>query len=417
MTFNDLKLSADLLRALAELGYAEPFPIQSEAIPLILAGRDLCARARTGSGKTMAYALPIVELVGGVASHRGSSVSALVLVPTRELAAQVGRAFEELLRAARRPLVVRVAHGGTSINTQMLALRGGADILVATPGRLLDLASKNAARLGQARFLVLDEADKMLDLGFSEELAAVLALLPARRQSLLFSATASMELESLAALRDPARIAIEDSSGEGEAGASLEACGSAVTVGPAEAGGPAGIGEASMPSCRIAEIAYAVARDDKGPLLRRIIAEGASDGRVGAAKGSGFERVLVFASSTRRADNVSRKLNNNGIVAAPFHGDLSQGARTKALADFRAGRLHVLVASDLASRGLDIEGLPCVVNYELPRSPLDYVHRIGRTGRAGSGGVAVSLVSPEEEAMLRLIEKRIGRKLPRATMA
>lgn len=381
MTFSDLRLSPELLNAVAKLGFVEPFPVQAEAIPPILAGRDLCARAKTGSGKTLAYALPILEKLGGSDSRAGSSVSALVLVPTRELADQVGEVFVELVRGMRHPCVVRVAHGGTSINTQMLSLRGGADVLVATPGRLIDLASKNAARLGSARFLVLDEADKMLDLGFSEELAAVLALLPERRQSLLFSATISGKLEDVeaASLRDPVRIEV-DGIGGGAAAAPGE---SAIAPG-------------------IAELAYAVESDGKGPLLRRIISDGA------------YERALVFVSSTRRADNVARKLNNNGIVASPFHGDLSQGARTKALAEFRGGKIRVLVASDLASRGLDIEGLPCVVNYELPRSPLDYVHRIGRTGRAGEKGLAITLVSSEEEAMLRVIERKIGRRLPRA---
>jgi len=410
LPFSDLSLSPDLLRAVAGLGLSEPFPVQSAIIPPILAGRDLCVRARTGSGKTLAFALPLVELLGNASSRRGSSVSALVLVPTRELAAQVGGVFEDLARGLRRPFAVRVAHGGTSINTQMLSLRGGADVLVATPGRLLDLASRNAARLGSLRFLVLDEADKMLDLGFSEELSAVLALLPPRRQTLLFSATLSGKLEDVAAaaLRDPEQIAVDEIGG---------AASGAAHGAPEAAAGPDSA-PAALPEGKTVELVYLVARDDKGPLLRRLIAEGPSDGRlvtVGAsgAAGSGYGRVLVFASSNRRADNVSRKLNNNGIAAAPFHGDLSQGARTKALADFRAGKLRVLVASDLASRGLDIEGLPCVVNYELPRAPLDYVHRIGRTGRAGGSGLAISLVCPEEEAQLRLIEKRIGRRLER----
>jgi superfamily II DNA/RNA helicase len=348
-------------------------------------------------------------------------------VPTRELADQVGGVFLDLARELRRPFSVRVVHGGTSINPQMLALRGGADVLVATPGRLLDLAAKNAARLGSVRFLVLDEADKMLDLGFSEELSAVLALLPAGRQTLLFSATLSEKLEDMAAaaLRDPERIAVDGMGGAapGGQGAAPSAAKSAV---PGAKPG-AGPGPEDLPAGKTAELVYLVARDDKGPLLRRLIAEGPVDGRLAAADspgasgaagaisaaGSGYERVLVFVSSNRRADNVSRKLNNNGIAAAPFHGDLSQGARTKALADFRSGKLRVLVASDLASRGLDIDGLPCVVNYELPRAPLDYVHRIGRTGRAGGSGLAISLVCPEEEAQLRLIEKRIGRRLER----
>jgi ATP-dependent RNA helicase RhlE len=389
LQFSDLKLSPDLVRAAAGLGYAEPFPIQAAVIPLALAGRDLRARARTGSGKTLAFALPILELLAGAGPGRGSSVSALVLVPTRELAAQVGKVFADLVGALGSRLVVRVAQGGSSVNTQMLALRGGADVLVATPGRLLDLASRNAARLGSLRLLVLDEADKMLDLGFGEELSRILALLPPSRQSLLFSATLPEELEALAGLRDPAFIALDEPGGEARAAGSA-------------AGPIAGPDQGQLgPGGGIEELVYALGREDKGPFLRRLIAEG------------GFERVLVFASSTRRADNVSRKLGNNGIATASFHGGLSQGARNRALAEFREGKTRVLVASDLASRGLDIEGLPCVVNYELPRAPLDYVHRIGRTGRAGERGLAISLVSPDEEEALRLIEKRIGRKLSR----
>lgn len=385
MQFADLPLSPDMLAAMADMGFSEPFPIQAKAIPLILAGRDLVARARTGSGKTLAFAAPILERIASRDLKRGSSVSALVLVPTRELAVQVAQVFESLATALERSWalagkagshpVVRVVHGGTSINPQMLALRGGADVLVATPGRLIDLASRNAARLGSVSYLVLDEADRILDLGFREELEAVLALLPHERQTLLFSATLSMEVEAVAvtALAQPERIAVDEMGSQGPDG------------------------EAS-----IDEIVHSVEPDSKGPLLRALIAK------------SSFERILVFTSSNRRADNVTRKLANNGISALAFHGDLSQAARTKALADFRAGKVRVLVASDLASRGLDIEDLPCVINYELPRSPLDYVHRIGRTGRAGRRGTAITLVSPEEEAQLHVIEKRLKRKLPRA---
>lgn len=375
LPFSDLGLSKGLVEAMAKLGYAEPFPIQSMAMPLILSGRDLVAQARTGSGKTIAFAAPILEKAIGARDRRGSSVAALVLVPTRELADQVGEVFSGLARAARLPLVLRVAHGGSAVNPQMLALRGGADVLVATPGRLLDLAGRKAARLGAVEILVLDEADRMLNLGFRDELASILALLPARRQTLLFSATMSEALGAIseAALHDPESIVAEGGTHESLAG-------------------PAGEGEARP--ARIEELAYAVGNDEKGPFLRKLLAEGK------------WEKVLVFTSSNRRADNVARKLNNNGLAAASFHGGLSQQGRTGALADFRSGRTRILVASDLASRGLDIEGLPCVVNYELPRSPLDYVHRIGRTGRAGESGLAISLVSPEEEAMLRLIERK-----------
>ena len=423
LPFSDLPLSSGIRRAIAGLGAAEPFPVQAAAIPLVLAGRDLAVSAKTGSGKTLAFAAPILDRLALAPARKGGSVRALVLVPSRELAAQVGAVFIGLCRGAGLSLAVRVAHGGTSINPQMLALRGGADVLVATPGRLLDLASRNAARLGAVEFLVLDEADKMLDLGFRDELYSILALLPARRQTLLFSATLSGGVEGVAAaaLRNPARLALDLPAREGPADlGGSEGQGGEAPLGVAQSvaaldggitGGAAPPGDAragetgddAMLPDGIEERVYLLGGEEKGPFLRRLLSGGPC-----------FERVLVFASSTRRADNVARKLLNNGVAAAAFHGGLSQGAREKALAAFRRGEIRVLVASDLASRGLDIEGLSCVVNYELPRSPLDYVHRVGRTGRAGARGLAVSLVSPEEEAQLRLVEKRLGRRLPRA---
>jgi superfamily II DNA/RNA helicase len=390
MTFPDLGLSAPLSAALAALGIVEPMPVQALAIRPVLEGRDLLVLSPTGSGKTIAFAAPILERLAaalrpngpGAAPRTKSSMSgnveALVLVPTRELAVQVGQVFDAIASAIgdvgshghgalTRPRV-RTAYGGVSINPQMLALRGGAEVLVATPGRLLDLARHNAARLGCVRWLVIDEADRMLAEGFAEEFGAILALLPSSRQNLLFSATFGSEAERVLGpvLRDPLRLGKES---------------------PPEGGA-------------MIHKALSVAPEAKGPLLRRLIAEG------------NWDRVLVFASSTRRADNVARKLNNNGIAAAALHGDLSQAARTRNLSDFREGKTRVLVASDLASRGLDITGLPCVINYELPRSPLDYVHRAGRTGRAGQDGLVISLVSPGEEAMLRLIGKKAKLSIP-----
>jgi len=414
--FSDLPLSKDLLGALAAMDCLEPFPVQSAVIPRVLAGLDLSVSAPTGSGKTLAFALPLVELMVRASSlgreedrgqgergsaRGGASIRSLVLVPTRELALQVASVFRGLESDKGFRFRLRVVHGGTSINPDMLSLRGGADILVATPGRLLDLASKNALRLGSLRHLVLDEADRMLGLGFRDELAAILALLPEDRQTLLFSATLDGETAEVAkvALRGGERVIIEAGvpSVAGPKGDSP----------PGGSGGGVGKGASPSPATSqetgIIEIIHRVARDEKGPFLRRLI-EGSP----------GFDRILVFASSTRRADNVTRKLLNNGISATAFHGDLSQAARVAALDSFRKGRVRILVASDLASRGLDIEGMPCVINYELPRQPLDYVHRIGRTGRAGAPGLAISLVSPEEEELLRLIERRIGRKLPRA---
>jgi ATP-dependent RNA helicase RhlE len=370
MPFHALGVCDDLCRALAAGGYLQPFPIQAQAVPVALAGRDLVAVAPTGSGKTAAFVLPILQNLGPVPADGRRPVQALVLVPTRELAAQVGEAFRVLGQYRPEPARVRVVHGGVAVNPQMLALRGGAEVLVATPGRLLDLAGRNAVRLDRVRTLVLDEADRMLDLGFRLELEQILALLPAVRQTLLFSATrdrAALELLR-PALREPLEIGLE---------------------------------QQSQPPAAVKQRAYLVAEADKGPLLRHLIERG------------GWAQVLVFVASHRRADTVVRKLLNNGIQALAMHGDLSQGARTGALAGFKAGATRVLVATDLAARGLDIEDLPCVINYELPRSANDYVHRVGRTGRAGAEGLALSLVAPAEEAHLKLIEKRTGQRIPR----
>jgi len=368
MSFSTLGLSPSLLQALEAAGFGAPLPIQSEAVPPALAGRDVVAVAQTGSGKTLAFALPILQRLSEVPGARGP-VRALVLVPTRELAAQVGEVFTLLGRFLPTPLRTRVVAGGSAVNPQMMALRGGTEILVATPGRLLDLAGRNAVRLGQVEFLVLDEADRMLDLGFQDELTRLLALLPPHRQNLLFAATRSAASAALLGprLHDPVHL-----------------------------GNPA----PEPPPEAVQQRVYLVAQADKGPLLRHLILKG------------GWEQVLVFVASHRRADTVVRKLLNHGIQAEAMHGELSQGARTGALAGFRGGATKVLVATDLASRGLDLDRLGCVINFELPRSPNDYIHRVGRTGRAGVAGVAISLVAPEELAHMKLIEKRLGQRLP-----
>lgn len=372
MQFSELGLSPAIVAALASLDIKEARPVQAMAIPPALAGRDLLVLSPTGSGKTIAFAAPLLEALasrpGEDPGRGGSGIGALVLVPTRELAVQVASVFEAIAEGLARKPRIRVVHGGVSINPQMLALRGGADVLVATPGRLLDLACHNAARLGDLRFLVLDEADRILDEGFRVELAEVLFLLPASRQTLLFSATFS--------------------------GAAAEVLGPVLKD-------PLRLGEEAPPhGGAVRHEAYAVAADDKGPFLRALIAE------------HDWKRVLVFASSNRRVDNVTRKLNNNGIPALALHGDLSQAARSAGLEDFREGAIRVLVASDLASRGLDIMGLPCVINYEFPRSPLDYIHRAGRTGRIDAEGLVLSLVAPEDEAMLKVIEKKSKLRIP-----
>jgi superfamily II DNA/RNA helicase len=364
--FDALGLSAPLVRAVTDLGYEAPTPIQAQAIPAILAGRDLWASAQTGSGKTAAFILPILELLGG--GPRASArrrVRALVLVPTRELATQIGEAITSYGRHLRdRPKTI-VAIGGVSINPQMMGLRGGADIVVATPGRLLDLTDHNALRLDDVEVLVLDEADQMLSLGFADELARVLALLE-RPQSLLFSATFPPAVRTLAEnlLHEPLRIEVD-------AGAPLEST-----------------------QAHITQRAIEVDAPKRTMLLRHLLEKHA------------WTHVLVFVASRYAAEHVATKLKRAKIAAAPLHGDLSQGARTQALADFKAKRVQVLVATDVAARGIDVVRLPAVVNYDLPRSPVDYLHRIGRTGRAGESGVAISFVSVDTDAHFRLIEKR-----------
>lgn len=372
--FAALGLSPALVRAADEQGYAQPTPIQAAAIPAILAGRDVRGSAETGSGKTAAFALPVLQRVDGLARSAPRRTSALVLVPTRELAAQVGESVRALARPLAEPPKVAILSGGVSINPQMMALRGGADLIVATPGRLLDLVARNALDLDGVACLVLDEADRLLDAGFADELARVLTLLPRRRQNLLFSATFPPAVQALAdgLLHDPVRVDAPPDASTAPGGAPV-----------------------------LVEHAVEVDAAQRTPLLRHLIGQGA------------WTRVLVFVATRYASDHVADKLRRAGIAAAAFHGDASQGARTRVLADFKAGTLRVLVATDLAARGIDIVQLPVVVNYDLPRSAVDYVHRIGRTARAGASGLAVSFVSPDTEAHFRLIEKRQGRRVAR----
>jgi superfamily II DNA/RNA helicase len=339
-----------------------------------LAGRDLLASAETGSGKTAAFVFPVLQQVEALGRRTPRRAHSLVLVPTRELAAQVGESMRLVGRFLAEPVKVSILYGGVSINPQMMALRGGADVVVATPGRLLDVVAQNALDLSEVRCLVLDEADRLLDGGFADELARVLALLPRRRQNLLFSATFPAAVKALAndLLNDPIRVDITRE-----------------PVAPA----------------KIEEHAIEVDAARRTPLLRHLIERGA------------WSRVLVFVATRYACDHVADKLRRGGLEAETFHGDASQGARTRALADFKAGRLRVLVATDLGARGIDIALLPVVVNYDLPRSALDYVHRIGRTARAGEAGLAVSFVSAGTEAHFRLIEKRQGRRVPRERIA
>ena len=370
MPFTALGLSPALVRAASELGFTTPTPIQTAAIPAALRGADVLGQAQTGSGKTAAFALPLLQRLQDSARHTPRRVQALVLVPTRELASQVGEVTRSLAQHLPHRPKVAVVFGGVSVNPQMMALRGGADVVVATPGRLLDLVDQRALRLDAVSLLVLDEADRLLDLGFADELARVLALLPARRQNLFFSATFPDAVQALAnsLLHEPVRVEV-----------------------PAT--------PANEPTIEQRAIQVEPAR--RTQLLRQLI------------KDNHWQRVLVFVATKHTADHVAVKLYKAGVYATSFHGDLSQGARQQTLDEFKTERWEVLITTDLASRGIDIAQLPVVVNYDLPRSAVDYVHRIGRTGRAGESGLAISFVSAETEAHFRLIEKRQNLTLPR----
>lgn len=372
MTFSSLGLTKGLVEAVAELQFKNPYPIQKKAIPAILQGRDLLAIAKSGSGKTAGFALPLLQLTQSD-QKPGRALKTLILVPTRELAAQIGDVVQQLGRHLTPRVKSSVVFGGVSINPQMIDLKG-TGLLIATPGRLLDLVAKNSVRLSEVGILVLDEADKLLEQGFQEELERILALLPKKRQNLMFSATFGEDVRQMAIdlLRDPLEIVIKDEMSEPEL---------------------------------ITQRIYSVDPSRKGPLLRYLIKTG------------DWQQVLVFTASQKRADNVAKKLVDNGISAATFHGGMSQGGRTSVLAAFKSGAVRVLVATDLAARGIDIKFLPYVVNYELPRSPADYIHRIGRTGRAESQGVAVSLICPEDMQHFKVIEKLLGKRQARIDTA
>ncbi|MBA2815114.1 ATP-dependent RNA helicase RhlE [Candidatus Pantoea persica] len=370
MSFDSLGLSADILRAIAEQGYREPTPVQQQAIPVVLSGRDLLASAQTGTGKTAGFTLPLLQkLSSQPATGLGRRpVRALILTPTRELAAQVGENVSDYSKyLSLRSLVV---FGGTSINPQMIKLRGGVDILIATPGRLLDLEHQNAVDLSQVEVLVLDEADRMLDMGFIHDIRCVLAKLPAKRQNLLFSATFSDEIKALAEklLHNPVQVEVA---------------------------------RRNTASEQVSQQVHFVDKKRKRELLSQLIGEG------------NWQQVLVFTRTKHGANHLVEQLNKDGITAASIHGNKSQGARTRALADFKTGAIRVLVATDIAARGLDIEELPHVVNYELPNVAEDYVHRIGRTGRAAATGAALSLVCVDEHKLLRDIERLLKREIPR----
>jgi len=365
-TFDTLGLSAEILRAIAEQGYTTPTPIQAQSIPVVLKGHDIMAAAQTGTGKTAGFTLPLLQRLMENPRNGNKKPRVLVLTPTRELAAQVGESVATY--GKHLPLKSTIVFGGVGINPQINALRRGVDILIATPGRLLDLADQKAADLSQVDILVLDEADRMLDMGFIRDIRRIMKLLPSKRQNLLFSATFSEEIKKLAAgiLHEPVLVEVARNETSGQ----------------------------------VTQVVHPVQKGDKRALLSHLISS------------ENWQQVLVFTRTKHGANRLSEQLERDGITAAAIHGNKSQTARTKALANFKNGGVRVLVATDIAARGLDIDQLPHVVNYELPNVAEDYVHRIGRTGRAGNNGEAMSLVSPDEAKLLHGIERLIKKPIP-----
>jgi ATP-dependent RNA helicase RhlE len=365
MPFSSFHLPQEFIQVLTDQSYTKPTPIQQQAIPAILQRKDVLGIAPTGSGKTAGYVLPLLANLQGNSPLKNRHVNILVLVPTRELAVQVNEVFQLFAKVMLQRIKTLAVFGCVSINPQMIGLQN-VKVLIATPGRLLELSESNAVHLSSIETLVLDEADKMLNLGFQEEMNRIFALLPQKRQNLLFSATLSPEVEHIhqMLLQAPVVIKIEPEKENIDL---------------------------------IEQTGYFVLEEKQGPLLRYLI------------KKNNLQQVLIFTSSVYKADNVADKLRKNGIEAAAIHSRKSQGARTDALGKFKAGKLRVLVATDLLARGIDIEFLPHVINYELPRSPKDYIHRIGRTGRAENPGEAISFVTPEDQHHFRVIQKKMGK--------
>lgn len=371
--FKQLGLISPLLARLAELDYQQPTPIQAQSIPSILEGRDLIGGANTGSGKTATFALPLLQQVSQKAVNAGKQgegnfVSALVLVPTRELAKQVADSVRSYAVHFNGAIKTVAVFGGVSTNTQMLSLRGGCDILVATPGRLLDLISNNAIKLDRVKTLVLDEADRMLSLGFTEELTALMALMPTQKQTLLFSATFPEQVQTLTAelLNDPVEVQVQ-----------------------------------SADASTLVQRVFTVNKGEKTSVLAHLI------------KQNQWRQVLIFVNAKNNCEHLAYKLSKRDVVAEVFHGDKGQGARSRVLEAFKSGEIEVLIATDIAARGLDIEKLPVVINFDLPRSPSDYMHRIGRSGRAGEVGLALSLIDYEDYHHFKIIEKKNKIRLER----
>ncbi|MDP3587104.1 MAG: DEAD/DEAH box helicase [Sulfuricurvum sp.] len=374
MSFSTLGLGAQIQNALDESNYYEPTAIQNEVIPLVLAGDDILARAQTGSGKSASFVLPILELWSKNIGEGKAKIKALVLTPTRELTLQVAQTFETFgTYLPRKPKVVSVI-GGESLSDQLFAIQKGCDIVVATSGRLLEVLKKKQMNLSHLEFFVLDEADKMLDLGFAEELELILKEIPAKRQNLLFSATYPPKMQTIA---------------------------SRITQNPVEV--TLDYEEPTVES--IVQRVIEVNHENRGPLLRNLL------------ETEKWEQVLVFMANKRATDNIAAKFKKYGFLAESFHGDLLQDERNFTLSQFKSKKIRILFATDIAARGLDIDDISCVINFDLPRSPADYIHRIGRTGRAGKSGIAVSFISHEDKDHFSLIEKRSGIKLEREQIA
>ena len=368
MQFSSLDLSDPILKAIAEQGYDKPSPIQEKAIPAVLAGKDVMAAAQTGTGKTAGFTLPMLELLSKGNKPGANQARALVLTPTRELAAQVGESVQTYGKFLN--LKADIVYGGVKINPQMLRLRGGVDVLIATPGRLLDLINQGAVKFHNLEMLVLDEADRMLDMGFIRDIKKIIDHLPKKRQNLLFSATFSQDIRNLAKglVNDPVEVSVTPENSTVD---------------------------------KITQWIIPVDKKRKSDLLIRLV------------KDNDWQQVLVFSRTKHGASRLAKKLESKGISATSIHGDKRQNARIKALNDFKSGKARVLVATDIAARGIDIEHLPHVINLDLPNVPEDYVHRIGRTGRAGKSGEAISLVSADEFQQLKDIEHLIGKLLER----
>jgi ATP-dependent RNA helicase RhlE len=367
MSFESLGLSHNIIRSVNKLGYLKPFPIQEQAVPVILQGKDLMGIAQTGSGKTACFVMPILEKLQNTEVKKDRNVQVLILVPTRELAIQIDEVFRAFTENLKREIRTMAVYGGVSINPQMKGMFG-VEVLIATPGRLLDLIDHNALSISGIQHLVIDEADKMFQLGFGEEMNKLFALMPVVKQTTLFSATLNDKVSEM-----KERLAINPVIIE--------------------------IKKEEVEIDNIEQLAYHVSPENKGPFLRYLIKE------------KKVEKALIFVSSTRSADNLVEKLKKNKIKAVAIHSQKSQGARRNNLEEFKVNGAQILVATDLIGRGIHIEALPCVINYELPRSPLDYIHRIGRTGRANEKGTAISILTDDELQHFRVIQKKMGKKV------